>query len=372
MKPDSPLPKLPSLGELLKHPTVERLVNQVNQTTIAQRATGFLEEIRANLPQPSIQGFVPSIHQLAERLARRLLEPSERIASAINATGAIWGERWSSPPLAESAVHEMLRLASEFYETSDVLTKHTEELLTELTGAESAWIGHSFESLVYLANEYGQGKIEVVQHIGLIDPADFGLTHVETISDRLAAGAELVVCDGAGLIGGPRCGILIGRHKRLNELVCQLPKACTADTLSLAALAATLDIYKNVDQVVHKIPALRLLSTPLENLEQRGTRLAILIVENDLVAEAIATPCDSAWYDTATVKYAGPTWALKLSPTDNSGEHLAQRLRANSPQIIARKQQDSIWLDMRAIFPRWDQQLVSAVENKPREGPTSI
>jgi len=83
MKPDSPLPKLPSLSELLKHPTLERIVDQVNQTTIAQRATGFLEEIRASLPQPSVQGFVPSIHQLAERLARRLLDPSEHIASAI-------------------------------------------------------------------------------------------------------------------------------------------------------------------------------------------------------------------------------------------------------------------------------------------------
>jgi len=106
MKPDPPLSKLPSLGELLKHPTVERIVNQVNQTTIAQRATGFLEELRSNLPKPSGKGIVPSIHQLAERLARRLLEPSPAIGASINATGAIWSDRWRSPPLAEAAVHE--------------------------------------------------------------------------------------------------------------------------------------------------------------------------------------------------------------------------------------------------------------------------
>jgi len=255
----------------------------------------------------------------------------------------------------------MLRLASEYYETSGALSEQVEALLLELTGAEAVWVGSSFEAVALQAERYGQGKIEVAQHVGLIDPADFGLTHVETITSRLEADVDLLVCDGAGLLGGPRCGILLGGKKSLEELIEQSPFAANAaDTLAMAALAATLDIYKTADQVVHKIPALRLLTTPLENLEQRCARLATLIAESDLVAEALAIQCDSAWYDTAAVKYAGPTWALKLSPADTSSDSLAQLLRANSPQIIGREQQDSIWLDMRAISPRWDQQLVSA------------
>jgi len=263
-------------------------------------------------------------------LAQRLLEPSALNVSVINATGAIWGDRWPAPPLAESAIHEMLRLASEYYETSDALPTQLKALLIELTGAEAAWIGGSFESAARLTERFGQGKIEVAQHVGLIDPADFGLTHVETISARLAAGAELLVCDGAGLIGGPRCGILIGRHQRLEELIKEPPfETGAADTLTMAALLATLEIYKTADQVIHKIPALQLLATPLDNLEQRCTRLAALAAESDLVAEAHATQCDSAWYDTSTMKYADPTWALKLIPADNSAEHLARLLRAS-------------------------------------------
>ncbi len=361
MKSDPPLSKLPSLGELLKHPTVERIVDQMNQTTIAQRAAGFLEELRSNLPKPSGQGLVPSIHQLAERLARRLLEPSAAVSTSINATGAIWGDRWPSPPLAEAAVHEMLCLASEYHENSDRLPQQVEALLKELTGAEAAWVGSSFETVALLAKE--NENVEVLQHIGLIDPADFGLTHIETLTDRLEAGAELVLCDGAGLLGGPRCGILVGSHKHLQELIEQPPFANrAAEPLAMAALVATLEIYKTADQIVHKIPALQLLSTPLENLEQRCARLASLAVESDLVAEAHATQSDSAWYDTSAVKYAGPTWALKLVPAGDSTKRLAQALQASSPQIIGREQPDAIWLDMRAIFPRWDQQLVSAIE----------
>jgi len=362
MKSDPPLSKLPSLGELLKHPTVERIVDQVNQTTIAQRAAGFLEELRSNLPKPSAQGVLPSIHQIAERLARRLLEPSEATTASINATGAIWGDRWPSSPLAETAVHEMLCLASEYHETSSRLAKRVETLLKELTGAEAAWVGNRFESVARLVKECD--NVEVAQHLGLVDPADFGLTHVETLTSRIEAGVELLVCDAAGLLGGPRCGILLGRKKHLEELIKQSPFATSAaDPLVMAALAATLEIYKAADQVVHKIPAIRLLSTPLENLEQRCARLASLMVESPLVAEAHPTQCDSAWYDTSAVKYAGPTWALKLVPADNSTERLVESLQASSPQIVGREQQDAIWLDMRAIFPRWDQQLVTAVRH---------
>jgi len=365
MKPESPLPKLPSLSELLKHPTVERIVDQVNQTTIAQRATGFLEEIKSNLPKPSVQGIVPSIHQLAERLAQRLLEPSQRSTSAINATGAIWSDRWTSPPLAEAAVHEMLRLTSEYHESSDTMSQHVESLLKEITGAKAVWVGSNFETVARLAQEAGQGKVEVAQHVGLIDPADFGLTHVETMNSRLESGTKLLLCDGAGLLGGPPCGILIGEKKPLQELIAQPAIASIpAEILTLAALAATLEIYKTPDQVVHKIPSLQLLSTPLENLEQRCARLAALIVENDLVAEAHPTQCDSAWYDTSTVKYAAPTWALKLLPVADTSADLIKLLRASSPQILGREQQDAVWLDLRAVFPRWDQQLISAVENK--------
>ncbi len=369
MKPDPSLPRLPSLGELLKHPTVERIVDRVNQTTIAQRATGFLEELQSGLQQRTGRGVVPSIHQVAERLARRLLGDAKHGSPIINATGAIWGERLTSPPLAERAVHAMVHLASEYHEAASKLPEQVAALLAELTGAEAVWIGHDLEVAASLARESGSDSVDVSRHVGLVNPATFGLTPVETIADRLKAGADLVVCDGAGLLGGPACGLVVGRHTQVMALREQ-PSAANsaADMLTLAALHATLEIYQSQDQVVYQIPAMQLLSTPLENLQQRCERLASLLGDHDAVEEACPTQCNTAWYDTGTVKFADPTWALKLRPVGGSSQSLAQLLRASSPAILGREQQDAIWLDLRAVFPRWDQQLVAAVEERSVEG----
>ncbi len=363
MKPEPSLPKLPTISELLKHPTVERIVDRVNQTTIAKRAAGFVEELQSNLQKGGAQGVVPSIQQMAERLARRLMEPAEQSHSAINATGAIWGDRWPAPPLAEAAVHEMMQLASEYQVSPDALSVRVEHLLTELTGAEAAWVGSSFEAVAEVVRESGEKKVEIVAQAGLVDPADFGLTQVDTIQTRLSSATKVVVCEGSGLLGGPRCAIVVGSRKQiadLNRPLCEVDGI--AEPLTLAALAATLEIYQTADQAIYKIPALQLLSTPLENLEQRCERLAPLMAESDLLAEARPTQCDSAWYDTGEVKYAGPTWALKLSFADGMRAKVAARFQACSPVIVGREQQDALWLDLRAVFPRWDQQLVTALE----------
>ena len=362
MKPEPSHPKLPSISELLKHPTVDRIVGRINRTTLAQRAAGFVDELQASLHKRGAQGVVPSLQQLAERLAQRLLEPAEQSFTAINATGAIWSERWPALPLAEVAVHEMLRLTSEYHETSNVLFERVEQLLMKLTGAEAAWVGRSYGALAAAVGTRGEEAIALAPQAGLLDPGEFGLTAVETIQSRLTSGAQAVGCEGCGLLGGPCCGILVGRRREIAELSSQLTADSIAvDTLTLAALAATLEVYQQPDQVIHKIPAWQLLTAPLENLQQRCERLAPLIAESPLIDEARPTQCDSAWYDTGEVKYAGPTWALKLCFKESSREDVARLLKASSPHVVGREQPDAIWLDLRAVFPRWDQQVVTAL-----------
>ncbi|MCG8451322.1 MAG: hypothetical protein MI725_17290, partial [Pirellulales bacterium] len=139
MKPESQFPKLPSLSELLQHPTVEKVVERVNQSTIAQRATGFLAELQTSLRERADQGVVPSLNQLAERLAQRLLGQAAHALPIINATGEICSPRWQAP-LADVAVQEMLRVAGEFHESTNTHQQQAGALLCSLTGAESAWV----------------------------------------------------------------------------------------------------------------------------------------------------------------------------------------------------------------------------------------
>ena len=362
MKQTEPLlPKLPSLGELLKHPTVERVVKRVNQTIVAQRAAGFLEELRTNLRQ---RGVVPSIHHLAERLARRLLGGHQPDYPIINATGVVWSERWPAAPLAEAALDEMLQLASEYHDADNALRERVVDLLRALTGAESAWIAHSYAGAVRLAQEHAGGKVDAARQAGLLNPAQWGLTPVATIADRLQAGADVVVVDGGGLLGGPRSGIVVGRRSAVEQLAAQSwATTLAADELVLAALAATLEIYRSGQRVIHQIPVLQLLSAPLENLQQRGERLAQLIAAVDAVAAAKPQAVESAWLESSESRLVGPSWAIGLTLKDLSTDEVIGQWRDSSPRLVARVDGDQLFLDLRSVFPRWDQQLVSAVEN---------
>jgi hypothetical protein len=361
MKPESPFSKLPSISELLGHPAVTQVVKRVNQTTIAQRATNFLEELQTNLRHRWEQGHVPSLGQLAERFARRLLGPAQTALPAVNATGTILGDRWPILPLAEPAIDEVVRLASDYTSDLQPLTERVLHSLRELNSAEAALVVHSFPAARQLVRDVN-GAVEVARYAGFTDPASYGLSSYATIAERLQVGAELIVVDGAGLIGGPSCGIVIGREGLVGE-ISRNPSATLAspDLITLAALAATLAIFQGDERMVHQIPVWQLLTAPLGNLEQRCHRLATLIAASERIVSATPTRCDGTWCDSEDIELSAPSWAIVVQPQPECFDAVADSLRVASPQILARVQQEEIWLDLRGVFPRWDQHLVTAV-----------
>ncbi len=362
MKPDSSLPKLPTVGELLKHPKVREIVQRVNQTTIAQRAAGFLESLQANLQDWTAKGIVPTVHELAERLAQRLLGRTGSLLPVINATGVVLGDRWSATPLAEAAVHEMLRTAGEFQELDSALNDRLQRLVGELTGAESAWATSSLGLLAHIARECDDQPFVQANLSGLVDPVDFGLTPVATIQSQIAGGTELLLIEASGLLGGPRCGIALGRRSAIEALKAHpLAVETAANSLTLSALVATLEVYRKQEIPAHQIPVLQLLSTPLENLQQRAQRLAPLMAEGPGVRRAEARQCVSTWCDQLASQSNAASWAVALQWDGLSASDVAERLQDGPQPIAVRVEQETMMIDLRSVFPRWDQELVSAV-----------
>jgi seryl-tRNA(Sec) selenium transferase len=359
MKPDSPFSKLPSLNELLNHPTVAQVVKRVNQTTIAQRATGFLDELQTNLRHRWEQGHVPSLGQLAERFARRLLGPAQSSLPAVNATGVLLGDRWPSLPLAETAINEIVRIASDYHANDALLTERVQNSLKTLTGAEAALVVNSFRTASEMVRSR-TGHIDVARFAGTIDPAVHGHESYTTLANHIENGADLVVADGAGLLGGPPCGIIIGRREMVEaasyDFIASLAKP---DFLTLAALAITLSIYEKNESVIHQIPIWQLLTTPAENLEQRANRLAMLIESSDKIEWAKSESCQGAWCDTDVMKLTGPSWSIHIKPHAEAVDSVHTSLTEASPQVLARIEQDELFFDLRGVFPRWDQHLVS-------------
>lgn len=359
MKPNSPFSKLPSLGEMLEHPTVQGVVDRVSQTTIAQRATNFWDELQSTWVG---QSSVPSVGELAERLAQHLLGRSRNCVPMVNATGVVCSRRWQTP-LAEAAARELLRYSSDYQQTSQAMMESVVASLVKLTGAEAAWVASNYEAAVGVANQCDGAKVDLGCLIGLTDPADFGCEHVDTITDRLQGDVDLVVVDGTGLLGGPRCGIVVGSKRAVEQLLSnELAPALAAEPMTLAALEATLEIYRSPEQLMHQIPVHQLLSAPLENLRQRCERIAPLLAECEAVESAEAVEVQSVWFDDGATQLVSASWAIALRSDQLSVERMAQRFDEASPRVIGRVEQDAYWLDFRAMFPRWDQQLITVFE----------
>jgi L-seryl-tRNA(Ser) seleniumtransferase len=197
----------------------------------------------------------------------------------------------------------------------------------------------------------------------LVDFRPFGLPGQPLVSESIKQGAGLVLLSGDKLLGGPPCGIILGR-KALVERIEHHPLApvLAADRLTLAALAATMRLYRDPQKASLSIPLLRLLGTAVENLKNRTERLAPQAAATPAIAEAEATADVASFGWGAGPALEVPTWCIALRPAKMTVDRLADALRSGTPAVLGRTKEDRLLLDLRSVLPRQDTQLRAALQ----------
>ncbi|MCU0958847.1 MAG: L-seryl-tRNA(Sec) selenium transferase [Pirellulaceae bacterium] len=217
--------------------------------------------------------------------------------------------------------------------------------------------------LVALAHREHRLAIDDIGSGALWDFGRYGIGGEPRPQDSLACGADVVLMSGDKLLGGPQCGIIVGQRACIDAIVRHpLARALRVDKLTLAALAATLRLYRDPDTVEEKIPLLTLLSTSVDNLQLRAERLAPQLAACPAIAAA--TPrSDTTYLGGGSVPTQQiPTWCVALTPAHESVDSLAARLRRGHPAVMGRVHRETLLLDLRSVFARQDQLLVKAVQ----------
>lgn len=204
------------------------------------------------------------------------------------------------------------------------------------------------EKGVPLVNDLGSGT--------LVDLTQYGLKHEPTVAEAVKDGADIITFSGDKLLGGPQAGFVVGRK----DLIAQInrnpmKRALRVDKIRLAALEATLKLYRDPERLVQRLPTVRLFARQQADIRTVAERLRPIIADAIGQAFTIETiDCTSQIGSGALPLEGIPSAGLAIRPVQARGagrvlNALATALRRLPVPIVGHIAEQSLVLDMRCL-----------------------
>jgi L-seryl-tRNA(Ser) seleniumtransferase len=196
-----------------------------------------------------------------------------------------------------------------------------------------------------------------------------GIHSEESLVESYRQGCDLIAASGDKLLGGPQCGLLIGR-KYLIEHIRQNPLLRTyrVDKMTYAALEATL--FDHLSGSTDSIPALRMIDLSADEIQARCRSIANQLRAEDLLVEIV--PAKSLIGGGTTPGATLPSYALSLRHTTLTPDALLSALRQSEPPVIGRLNEDRVLLDLRTVDAHCDALLITLLNGCQTEVQRSL
>jgi L-seryl-tRNA(Ser) seleniumtransferase len=187
----------------------------------------------------------------------------------------------------------------------------------------------------------------------LVDLSPYGLPNEPTVREAVAQGAGVVTFSGDKLLGGPQAGFIVGKRTLIAAINRNpMKRALRVDKIRLAAIEATLKLYRDPDRLAERLPTLRLLTRSRTDIEAQARRL-LPAVAAALGADLTVSVCDcrsqigSGALPLDTIASAGI--AIRSSTKGGALNRLAGSLRGLARPVIGRLEGGALILDLRCL-----------------------
>jgi L-seryl-tRNA(Ser) seleniumtransferase len=210
--------------------------------------------------------------------------------------------------------------------------------------------------LAPLARDHGVPLVVDLGSGALVDLARYGLAHEPTVAEAIAAGADLVTFSGDKLLGGPQAGFIVGRKEliaRINRN--PMKRALRIDKIRLAAIEATLRLYRDPDRLAERLPTIRMLARPQAEIHALAQRLSPVVAASTGRAFTVdVVQCSSQIGSGALPLESVPSAGLAIRPSSRRGggrllAAVASALRQLPIPVIGRTDDQALILDLRCL-----------------------
>ena len=215
------------------------------------------------------------------------------------------------------------------------------------------------KELVALSKEFGVPLAEDLGSGTLLDLTQWGLPKEPTVPEVVAEGVDIVTFSGDKLLGGPQCGLIVGK-KRYTDIIGKnaLLRTIRVGKVIDSLLCECLDRY--LEGKSHDIPFVQMASASLDELRQRASFIIektktqnLQLIQSESRAQVGAGACP---------EYTIDSWAINVSAKAKSLEALKMGLLAQKTPLATRIEKEKLLIDIRSLLPQDDAEVIEALQ----------